>query len=90
MKKISLLLTLLIFMSFKNYKPLQEKLKIVFLTSEDWKTLQKISTKGTNTVAVVAYKTRLNVVSTIQYQNDNMEISKVQRKKLYEILKKYE
>jgi hypothetical protein len=77
-------------MSFKNYKPLQDKLKIVLLTTEDWSSLQKISTKGKNTVAVVDFKTRLNVVSTVQYQNESTEISKTQRKKLNEILKKYD
>jgi hypothetical protein len=77
-------------MSFKNYKPLQDKLKIVLLTTEDWNSLQKISTKGKNTIAVVDFKTRLNVVSTVQYQNESIEISKTQRKKLNEILKKYD
>ena len=90
MKKISLLLIVLIFMSFKNHKPLQDKFKIVLLTTEDWNSLQKISTKGKNTVAVVDFKTRLNVVSTVQYQNESIEISKTQRKKLNEILKKYD
>jgi hypothetical protein len=90
MRKIAIILLVLIFMSFKNYKPLQDKLKIVLLTTGDWNSLQKISTKGKNTVAVVDFKTRLNVVSTVQYQNESIEISKTQRKKLNEILKKYD
>jgi hypothetical protein len=90
MKKVTVLLSILGLMSFTNYKPLQDQIKIVLLTTSDWKTLEKISIKGKTTISVVNFKTRLNVVSTVQYQNADIEISKEQRKKLNEILKKYE
>jgi len=68
----------------------EETYKFVWLTKKDWKELEKVTTKGKNTTAVVDYKTRLNIITTVQYRSKNAKLTQKQREKLEEILNKYE
>lgn len=76
---------------FFSMMPAQEETyKFVWLTKKDWKELEKVTTKGKNTTAVVDYKTRLNIITTVQYRSKNAKLTQKQREKLEEILNKYE
>lgn len=68
----------------------EKQQKLVWLTAEDWKELEKVSTKGKKTTAVVDFKTRLNIITRVQYKHENVSFTNAQRKKLEKILKKYE
>lgn len=91
-KSIILLIVGVFFsLSFLSMIPAQEDTyRFVWLTKKDWKELEKVSTKGKNTTAVVSYKTRLNIITTVQYSNEKATLTKEQHEKLEAILSKYE
>lgn len=65
------------------------KLRFVWLKQHQWNELLKITTRGQNTVAVVDYKTRVNIVNRVQYESTTAKLSEEQRKKILEIINKY-
>lgn len=87
---IPILISLFSFVPNISNQDQKEEYKLVWLISEDWKALEKISTKGKNTTAVVDIKTRSNIVHKVQYRSTDVNFTKAQREKLEEILKKYE
>lgn len=79
MKKIFILPFFIILFSFvpNDTNPEQEKkYKIVWLTTDDWKVLEKISTKGKNTTTVVDVKTRSNIIHKVQYKSTDINFNK--------------
>lgn len=76
----------------KQQEPEQqdENYKFVWLTQQDWHTLEKVTTRGKKTTAVVFQKTRLNIVHKVQYKHESVELTKDQREKMEGILSKYE
>lgn len=90
------LITIFLALLFFSLKPPQEKtspkdgFKFVWLKKKDWKALEKVTTKGKNTTAVVDYKTRWNIMTRVQYTSKSMKLTKKQREKLKKVLQKYD
>lgn len=78
-------------LSFISMMPAQEETyRFVWLTKKDWKELEKVTTKGKNTTAVVDYKTRMNIITTVQYRSENAKLTQKQHERLKAILSKYD
>lgn len=65
------------------------KLKFVWLTEKHWEELEKITTKGVSTVALVSHKNRWNIMQEVQYTHKDIELSEQQLAVLNKILNKY-
>src|SRR5699024_10968120 len=57
----------------------------VWLKKKDWNTLEKISKYGKNTTTVVNYKTRLSIITKVQYKHRNVQFTENQRLKLKKV-----
>lgn len=90
-KSIALLIVGVFSSSLLSIMPFQEETyRFIWLTKKDWKALEKVTTKGKNTTAVVSYKTCLNIITTMQYRSENAKLTQKQHEKLEVVLRKYD